>query len=240
MAKKQENKFKKLLLTWWFWVIVYFFFGILYQFFVSVINKIFYYMSIFAFLIAVVLICISIINRIQKSSIGHYWKISLTIIGIVLIVVIAFFIIKEAIPHEYNPDNSIKNSLEEDGYEVLDVHSLDFPDSSFNETWVFVKMKSLGDLNEQVWDGLITMYSAYDGMQGWYLAYDFANVDNYVITVLTPTNECYYSIEGDILRSYMQSLRGEKVYYSNGTEGDGRNIKLYLDSQIEAETERCS
>ena len=60
-------------------------------------------------------------------------------------------------------------------------------------------MKSFGNLNKQAWNGLITLGTYYK------------NAKEYSVTIFTPTSECYYSMDGDILNPYVKNLDGDEI-----------------------------
>jgi len=220
-----ENKFKKLILCWWFWVIVAIVSYIIMILIpidwkgfgegtwkgISPYGTFFAYLTQIAWIIVVILLIMKGIKRIQKSKINDYWKISFTIIGIIGIIAFTFFYVRQYIPQEFNPDEYVKTTLQEEGYEVIFNY---YSELGLNETWASVKMKSLGDKNEQVWTALTTMGVVYK------------NATRYIITILTPEKECFYSIDGNIYRNWVNSKDS--------------NVWTYIKSQIEKETESCS
>jgi hypothetical protein len=106
-----------------------------------------------------------------------------------------------------NQEASIKESLTEDGYEVLSVHIMNYssnapffdwydiednticaPDEEYcysDKVGVSVTMKSLGSRNEQIWDVLTNMYVRYP------------NAFTYRITIKSPTDTCEYILFGE-------------------------------------------
>ena len=242
MAKKKnpENKFKKLILTWWVWVIIaivsYFIFA-----FIPIqwtgngleevagtggLKTFFAYFTQISWIIAISLLIVSGIKYLQKTKMNDYWKISLTMLGIVLIIAYVFYSISSfGIFHQSNPDERVKEMLEEDGYDVIFNYYSEM--SALNETWASVRMKSLGDINEQVWDALIV------------LGVHYKDATNYIITISTPTSECFYNINGNIYRAYRKASSEGRILV-NGTEIDDLTLYNYIAIQIEEETKTCS
>lgn len=126
-----------------------------------------------------------------------------------------------------NKDNYVKERLQEQGYEVIENYYSETGNKTqyWNSAWV--KMKSLGDINEQVWDALSVMGVTYE------------NATQYFVIVLTPTKECSYFIKGAVYNAWSKSVRGEKIYV-NGMEIDRTTLYNYIDSQIKEETRNCS
>jgi len=182
--KNPRNKFKQI--NWKFWIGV-----IIVLFFLYFILNLGVWQILWVAII--VLIGTSIVQSVQKSSIGDYWKISWTILGIVAILVLVFFSVKN-FSLENTTEGRIKMNLQDDGYEVIDVNYFEDGDSSLYP-WASLDMKSFGDLNEQARDGLTT------------LAIYYKNASSYSVTIFAPTKKCYYSIDGIILNSYFD--RGE-------------------------------
>jgi|SRR3989344_3699759 len=241
----EQSRIKRVFLSFWFWVIVaiisHFIFasipitwdesGFGWDTFAGLnfLKTILAYFTQIAWIVAFVMLIIKGIKYIQKTKINDYWKISLTILGIIFIIVFIFFSVKDfSIFHSSNPDAKVKEMLEEEGYEVIDVNYIDLSDLDLgNETKALVKMKSLGNINEQVWNAL--------SLIGIY----YKDADEYIITILTPTGECFYSIDGNLYRNYKKATDVEKIVI-NGTEYDVLTIYSYLKSEIDKETKRCS
>jgi len=201
----------------------------------------------------IILIGTSIVQSVQKSSIGDYWKISWTILGIVAILLLVFFSVKN-FSLENTTEGRIKMSLQDDNYEVLEVNY--FEEFLGNESLASVHMKSFGDLNEQARDGLTRL--------GIY----YKNADSYSVTIFTPTSKCYYSIDGAILNPYLNEDELDETAiiesldfqiwenYILNKEPDFYDISLYknidetgfdslilssiIDYKIELETKSCS
>ena len=114
----------------------------------------------------------------------------------------------------------IKESLTEDGYEVLSVSISNYSANAPFFEWyniednticdnsseticysdkvgVSVEMKSLGNRNEQIWDVLITMSSAYK------------NAFTYRMTIKSPTDTCDYIIFGKSVEDYFETYSSE-------------------------------
>ncbi len=110
----------------------------------------------------------------------------------------------------------VKRNLEEIGYEVINVNY--FHLEVLNETWASVDMKSPGDdkyiIESQAQKGLWTLYEYYN------------DATHYTISIITPTRECFYSVDGNIFRTLI------------GTD-DNTPLFDYLNSQIEKPTEEC-
>ncbi|MEK6934152.1 MAG: hypothetical protein AABW75_04740 [Nanoarchaeota archaeon] len=213
--KSKENKFKKLILSWWFWLLIFFVSFV----FLDVSNEgstletlILYFIS-FSLLVAIILIGVSIIKRIQNSSIGDYWKISWTIIGIVLIIAFTFFYFKDNLLYSFdgrigdlNNAEEIKmqiNLLEENNYEVIYFdHVLE--NSSLEGG--SITMKSFGNRENQVWKGLFALNRVYP------------NALTYHITLIEPTKECSYLIDGSEYRNVTNSYNYVKSKIREGTK----------------------
>ena len=87
--------------------------------------------------------------------------------------------------------NSGEKHLKEK-YEVLDLFCID--------SGAGVEMKSLGNRNDQVTDGLIYLYQ------------DCQNSAEYYITILEPTKECLYSFNGEIIKLWYNSIRQDNFF----------------------------
>ncbi len=272
VKKNPESKFKKLILTWWVWVIIAI---VSYLIFVSIpitwnesgfgwdtfegfnfIKTLFAYVTQIAWIVAVSLLILSGIKYIQKTKINDYWKISLTILGIVLIIAYAIYSISSfGIFHKsssedytFNKDDSAKEFLTEQGYEVLSLNfgsystemaiknrfttdtncypyrgSLSSLESINDTCWsnftqAYVEMKSLGNRNSQIWDGLTT-FAGYDG------------VSLYRIDILSHTETCTYYITG---RTYNDYLNVDIIdNYSEENLQLGREMAQKVNEEIE-------
>ncbi|GAG14715.1 unnamed protein product [marine sediment metagenome] len=92
--------------------------------------------------------------------------------------------------------NSGKNILKKD-YDVL-YFSCGYKDDNI-DTGAFVKMKSYGDRNNQIWSGLI------------YLHMDCPDEDEmYSVVIIEETKECWYNINGLILQGYFEEEFNEE------------------------------
>ena len=129
-----------------------------------------------------------------------------------------------------NFEKLVTEDLSDYGYEVISVGKMDdYVDK--NKSWVYVNMKSLGDINQQAWEGFISLGS-HSSVAGF-------NVGRYSVSILTPTNECYYAIDGNLWNNYKASAHGDKIYYVNGTEANGLVAYNNIDYIIKTETNRC-
>ena len=217
--EKIKGRFKKIISSIWFWLLVVIVFILR--------RTIIAYPFEIVFLIVIILIGVSIIKRIQKSSIGDYWKISWTIIGIILIIAFTFFYIKDNLTVFDDRIGDLDNAKEIKSqikylksyydYEVLyfsyfnhsDIRErLNSSDSVISDV-AFLKMKSLGNRFDQVWKGLFSLHRVYP------------NVPKYSILIIESTKECLYSIDGEA--------------YRNST-----NSYNYIDSQIRESNIYCS
>jgi hypothetical protein len=233
----KEGIFKKLISSFWFWVGIWIFSYIIFVLIpikwdesgygwntwegTNAYRTIFAYLSSIAFAIAVIMLIVDIIKYIQKTSWNKYWKTSFTIIGIVLIAVFAFYQVRSLIPSEssnmetYTSDN-FERLVTEDltemyGYEVINVGHYG---EERNDTSVYLTMKSLGNIDNQAWDGL-TSISIYSDMA------EFPNVTHYSVTILTPTQECRYSIDGSIMRTLRDTNSTSTITLKGGEVVDG-------------------
>jgi len=224
--KSKEKQFKKIISKFWVWWVIAGFFLIVDMLLIPVQYKmIFVYIIRITLLIGLILLIVYIIKAIQKSKIGDYWKIAWTIIGIIGIILLVFFDIKGMI--QDNPNQRIKEDLEEKGYEVIRVGAYNIScmfEKNCEPQVAYVDIKSLGDKNEQVNDALITLFVNYP------------KVIDYTITLLTPEKECYYNIKGDIYRASL----GEGIYLINGTQIDEITLYRTINSEIEKQTKSCS
>jgi len=195
MPKKKENKFKKIILKWWFWVIV-----ALVSYFIMVSMNIrwkgvgfdwgllFAYLTQIAWMIVIVLIIMDGIKWIRKSKISDYWKTALTILGIVLIIVYVIFAVRSM-----GLFTGAK-FLKDQNYEVLDYGYNDVMVSDISPSFAYVEMKAIGNREEQVSTGLI------------FLGNKYKDAGEYDVIILTESEECRYSIDGEIYRAYLFTL----------------------------------
>jgi len=233
MARKTNpnEKFKKLILTWWVWAIIAI---VSYFIFASIpiqwtgngleevagtggLKTFFAYFTQIAWIVAVSLLIFSGIKVIQKSKIEDYWKVPLTILGIIGIIAYVIFSLssmgmfnKLFYEHDerigdFNNEDVIKihiNLLEKEGYEVLYFGYLDIPTHS-----AYIKMKSLGKRNEQINSALISLSLVYPDAPG------------YTIKILEEKQECNYIILGDSYRA-LYGDSGNRVEYEFNEEGE--------------------
>jgi hypothetical protein len=228
VKKNPENKFKKLILTWWIWIIVAvasYLLMILMPFDwdkgiwegSNIYGTFFAYLTQISWIVVVSLLIFAGIKKIQKSKIDDIWKTSLTIIGILGIIAYVIYSlfsigIFNNLTYEHDErigdlENEDKirihiNLLEEDGYEVLYFGYLDVLNDTATHS-AYLKMKSLGSKNEQVWSGLHSLTAIYP------------NAPRYSIRILEPTQECWYDFDGKLLKGYYgtedYTLDGENV-----------------------------
>jgi len=131
----------------------------------------------------------------------------------------------------FDEERFIKKSLNENyGYEV--VSALNFSGlllyQNFNEGEIaYLEMKSLGNRDEQIKNGLIVLSTVYE------------NAKEYSINVLTPEERCSYDIDGNVYRSWLRSADGEKIFLKNGTEIDSDALYNLINYEIKT-SERCS
>lgn len=187
-----------------------------------------------------IVIGLVVLNKYHKSdygkdkSVGNWWKrqktwekVIIILAGLVIISVIwsALSLKTNSSNSDVNDENA-KEYLEGKGYEVIYNYYSDVG----NETWASVEMKSLGEINGQAWDGLIT------------LGYYYTEADKYVITILTPTSECFYSINGNLYRNWVlsENAKDGKIITISGTIFTSDQLWKYIQDDIEEETKRCS
>ena len=100
--------------------------------------------------------------------------------------------------------------LEEYGYEVLYFGIFERDNSAY------VKMKSLGNRNEQVWEGLSSLSLVYP------------NASEYDVRILEEDKDCWYFIPGRLYRAWL----GEELII-NGTEIDSYTAYNLIEYKIE-------
>ena len=242
MNKKQ---IKKIILSWWFWVIIAI---VSYFIFVSIpiqwtgegleevegtggLKTFFAYLTSFSWIIAISLLIFSGIKAIQKSKIGDYWKVSFTILGIIVIIAFVFFSVKDYsifdnFSNKYDDrigdlENAEKiklhiNLLEDYGYDV-EYFYYSLPNSSLEAG--SLTMKSLGSQKEQVWSGLFALSSVYP------------NAPKYSVIILEPTRECTYEISGKLYRAF----KGQEELILNGEVVDSSTAFQLIEYQIKEE-----
>jgi len=69
-----------------------------------------------------------------------------------------------------------------DRYEVISVGLMDL---SYNESLAYVDMKSFGNRNDQVWEGMIALGIIYE------------NASKYMVSIFEESQRCDYIIDGD-------------------------------------------
>ena len=240
----KEKGFKWLISRFWFWIIVavvsYFIFisipitwnesGFGWDAWEggNPYKKFFAYLTQIAWITAIVLLIINAIKWIQKTKIGDYWKISFTILGVIGIIAYVYFSLAglgifDNFTSDY--DNRIGETdkdkiklikihiemLEEDGYEVLYFY-YSLPNTTLESA--YIKMSSLGNQNNQVWDGLHSLTAVYP------------NAPKYEIVILEPTQSCWYVINGTIYGTYRRALK--ETNFTEALE----NIEEYRESAV--------
>lgn len=212
-----KEKFLKIIFSFWFWIIVAL---VSYLIFILIpiqwtgegleevegtggLKTFFAYLTQIAWMIVIVIIIVDAIKWIQKTKIGEYWKISFTILGVIGIIAYVFYALSgmgifDNFSNEYDArigdlDNEemIKihiKLLEKQGYEVLYFGYFDYSNKSFDSA--YIKMKSLGSKNEQVWDGLTSLTAVYP------------DAPKYDIRILEPTQDCWYFIDGKLWKGW--------------------------------------
>lgn len=138
----------------------------------------------------------------KKEEKIKWYKRWWVIVLFIILIIYGFYIYTNS-KSVFNKEKFVKESLEEDGYEVISVMYLE------DNNWVHLEMKSLGNKEEQVWDGLIALSSAYP------------NAEDYFVYILTPEETCSYSTYLTNYKSYMKSLDDEKIFLNNCSELDG-------------------
>ena len=257
----KAKKFKKLIMSFWFWVLIAVIFQLIFILIpvtwtdglvwdnsvgLNLYKTIFAYLTQIAWIIAFVIIFINIIKWIQKTKIEDYWKVSLTILGIVGIIAYVIYSISgwavfndltqgydERIGDLENEDKIRIHLrlLEEDGYEVLYFGYLGLDSSKGT---AYVEMKSLGSSKEQVSSALSSLSMVYP------------NAPKYTIKILEPTQECWYRISGESHRAvYEKSIDFDKYEFDEEgnlivTEEILRSNELYQVLQYQIENPTCS
>ena len=200
-------------LNWLEEFVIYIIVGAILIFFVNKMNfDMFYSWVSVIFWLIIYLVVSSIIIKLikgkdneepkQNKKLGNWlkkqktWKKNLIIIASVVIIICwigsLFFWSSEdtnnGVDTKYVQENFnrlIKEDLSEMyGYEVISVGNY----GDLNKSYSYLSMKSLGSKDEQVWNGLTTLWS-YSEMAGY-------NVYDYSVSILSPTDECYYHIDG--------------------------------------------
>jgi len=94
--------------------------------------------------------------------------------------------------------NSGEKHLKEK-YEVLDSYCVD--------RGAGVNMKSLGNRDDQVTEGIIYLYK------------DCQNSEKYYITILEPTKRCLYSFNGEIIKLWYNSIEQDDFFIPEASKG---------------------
>ena len=261
----KENKFKKIILSFWFWVIVAVVSYIIFRLIpvtwtnglvwdnsvgLNLYKTIFAYVTQIAWIIVISLIIIDFIKWIQKTKISDYWKIAITILGIIGIIAYVFYALSgmgifDRFSYEYDGRiGDLENEdlirihiemLEEDGYEVLYFGYLgDYGENFSENTYAYVKMKALGNRDNQVRSGLSSLSLVYP------------NAPEYDIRILEESQDCWYFIDGDSYRDVYRDV-GSLAEYEFNEEGElilteeilKRN-ELYQVLQNQIENPSCS
>lgn len=131
----------------------------------------------------------------------------------------------------FDEEKWIKEDLKESkGYEVISVINftsiLIYRNYSEGET-AYLEMKSLGNRNDQIWDGLISLGVAYK------------DADQYTIVILTPEQRCSYYIDGNVYHSWGRASDGEKIFLKDGSEISSQTLWNMINDEI-SYSERCS
>jgi len=165
----------------------------------------------------------------QNKGFGKWWKKQKTFAKVLIIFVFTILLIVGLalipdLPPSYESDERIGDldrdnqklikisikSLEEDGYEVLYFGVFERDNSAY------VKMKSLGRRNEQVWGGLSS------------LSWVYPNASEYDVRILEESQDCWYFIKGVLYRAFL----GEE-FILNGTEIDSSTAWQLIEYQIQ-------
>ena len=91
-----------------------------------------------------------------------------------------------------------KKALEAQGYEVQSFFLL--WESPRSES--LVVMKSLGNREEQLWQGAS------------YLALVYPDVDRHTVDILTEQEECSYSVSGELFRAYHDAIDNNRTIWN--------------------------
>ena len=154
------------------------------------------------------------IKKSEKTSLDKV----MIIIGYVAIGIAAYFLIGFLFPSSYEYDNRIGDTdgnnqkmikihielLEEEGYEVLYFGYLGL---NYSDETAYIKMKTLGNRNEQVWSSLSSLGLVYP------------DAPEYTIRILEEKQECWYRIEGELYRDYR-----------NYGTGYGKSVEEFIES----------
>ena len=259
----KAKKFKKLIMSFWFWVLIavisYLIFvlipvtwtdGLVWDNSVglNLYKTIFAYITQIAWIMVIVVLIIDAIKWVHKTKIEDYWKVSLTILGIVGIIAYVIYSISgwavfNDLTQGYDDrigdlENEDKirvhlRLLEKDGYEIFYFGYLDF-DSTISTDTALIKMNSFGNRKEQVNSALFSLSQVYP------------NAPEYTIKILEEKQECTYKINGDSRRAvYEKSIDFDTYEFDeNGelivTEEITRSNELYQVLQYQKENPICS
>ncbi len=239
----KENKLKKILLSFWFWVVVAL---VSYLIFVLIpiqwtgegleieegtggLKTFFAYFTQIAWIVVVSILIFDAIKWIQKTKIGDYWKIAITILGIIGIIAYVFYALSgmgifDRFSYEYDERiGDLENEdlirihiemLEEEGYEVLYFGYLGDYGNFSDNAYAYVKMKSLGTRQYQVESGLSSLSLVYP------------NAPEYDIRILEENQDCWYVINGTIYGAYRRALK--ETNFTEALE----NIEEYKESAV--------
>ena len=94
--------------------------------------------------------------------------------------------------------------IEKRGYEVLYFGYFEYNHSEIPDS-AYIKMKSLGNRNEQLFEGLTSLSNVYP------------DASEYEVKILEESRDCFYSITGDVYRArYDKSVEEITVVYYGG------------------------
>ena len=167
------------------------------------------------------------------EKVDKYWAIwgKITLAIIIILLIFYFIPFGEEITYEkrdpritdLNESNydliKIRIDLaEESGYEVLHWSYFDYGEESLHSA--YIKMKSMGSRNTQVWDGLFDLAAVYP------------NAPNYEIIIIEPTQTCFYQINTLLWKGYM----GVEEYTFEGETLDTLDFYNMINTLIEETT----
>jgi hypothetical protein len=156
-----------------------------------------------------------------------WYKQPYIVLGIVVVFIIGFVSI---IGWDYsvnsvlnpNPEQSVKDSLEADGYEVTYVAQLDLSNTGDITKPVHLEMKSLGNRKEQVMDGIVTLADAYPEAR------------EYSVDILTTSQTCSYSTVLTAFKSWQNILYNKTEFEElQKADMDFRKVLIPLDANRE-------
>lgn len=133
--------------------------------------------------------------------------------------------------NSFNEESWIKETLSKDyGYEVISASNFSgillYHNYSSGEVG-YLKMKSLGNRDDQIQNALGTLSVAYE------------NAKEYDIEILTPEEMCSYIVDGNVYRSLLDSEDGQKIFLKNGSEIDSTTLGNMVSNEINY-SESCS